>query len=132
MECVEKALKSSVVRPELAFKLTQQPVFMDDFCIGNGQSGVSGEEFSIDDLLDFTNEGIGEGLLQEEDEEEDEKGGCDSNLTTAFSLKDEFPSVPVTAELTVPVWLLFLHEKNRLFERVFALCLRKGTIFTGG
>ena len=112
MECVENALKSSVVRPELAFKLTQQPIFIDDICMGNGQSGVSGDDFSIDDLLDFTNEGIGEGMLQEEDEEEEDKGcgevteNDNPNLTTTFSLKDEFPSVPAT-ELTVPVWLLF-------------------------
>lgn len=118
MECVEKALKSSVVRPELAFKLTQQPACMDDMCMGNGQSGVSGDDFSIDDLLDFTNGGIGEGLFQEEDEEDEDKGcgslsprgelteNDNSNLTTTtFSVKDEFPSVPAT-ELTVPVWLL--------------------------
>ncbi|CBI17417.3 unnamed protein product, partial [Vitis vinifera] len=114
MECVEKALKSSVVRPELAFKLTQQPACMDDMCMGNGQSGVSGDDFSIDDLLDFTNGGIGEGLFQEEDEEDEDKGcgslsprgelteNDNSNLTTTtFSVKDEFPSVPAT-ELTVP------------------------------
>lgn len=108
MECVEKALKSSVVRPELAFKLIQQPAFVDDMCVGNGQSGVSGDDFSIDDLLDFTNVGIGE-----EEEDEDKGSGSfsprgeltendNSNLATTFSMKDDFPSVPAT-ELIVPV-----------------------------
>ncbi|KAK8693071.1 hypothetical protein V6N13_070668 [Hibiscus sabdariffa] len=65
MECVEAALKTSF-RKEMTMKPGPQVILED-------VNGVSGDDFSVDDLFDFTNE---EGLLEqqvpEEEEEEEE------------------------------------------------------------
>ncbi|XVE87384.1 hypothetical protein DITRI_Ditri18aG0113000 [Diplodiscus trichospermus] len=43
--------------------------FLEDFCVVNGQNGVSCDDFSVDDLFDFTNE---DGFLEQQCEDEDE------------------------------------------------------------
>uniref|UniRef100_A0A5B7AGR6 Putative GATA transcription factor 5 n=1 Tax=Davidia involucrata TaxID=16924 RepID=A0A5B7AGR6_DAVIN len=76
MECVEGALKSSF-GPEMAVKTTQQ-AFLDDVLTVNAQSGVSGDDFFVDDLLDFSKGGIEDDFFEEEQEhdEEDNKPCC--------------------------------------------------------
>lgn len=65
MECVEAALKTSI-RKEMAVKASPQAVF-DDLWALNGQSGVQNcEDFSVDDLLDFSND---DGFVEQEDDE---------------------------------------------------------------
>ncbi|KAH0971149.1 hypothetical protein GBA52_023305 [Prunus armeniaca] len=68
MECVEAALKTSI-RKEMAVKASPQAVF-DDLLWGgvNGQNGVACDDFSVDDLLDFSNE---DGFVETEAEEDD-------------------------------------------------------------
>ncbi|XP_057978293.1 GATA transcription factor 5 [Malania oleifera] len=121
MECVERALKSSL-RPAIVAKTTPQQGFLDDFWAPTGQTGAASvDEFFVDDLLDFSNGGVADGSLKEEpeEEEEDEQGvhrGCASlspkqeptedchnysKLSTSFALKDEFGSLPA-GELSVP------------------------------
>ncbi|KAH1082063.1 hypothetical protein J1N35_021824 [Gossypium stocksii] len=70
MECVEAALKTSF-RKEMALKPSPQAL-LEDIWVVNGQNGVSCDDFSVDDLFDFSNE---EGFLQQkrEDEEEEEE-----------------------------------------------------------
>lgn len=65
MECVEAALKTSI-RKEMAVKASPQAVFEDLWGL-NGQSGVQNcEDFSVDDLLDFSND---DGFVEQEDDE---------------------------------------------------------------
>ncbi|KAH7851291.1 hypothetical protein Vadar_009479 [Vaccinium darrowii] len=114
MDCVEGVLKGSFGPEETAavLKMPQNhpPVF-DDLSAGNGQGGVvSGDDFFVDDLLDFSEGGIEDGFcgVKEEDEEEEkeekivvenkETVPCRSNN---FSVIDDFPSVPCS-ELSVP------------------------------
>ncbi|XWS29236.1 hypothetical protein CRYUN_Cryun24cG0010900 [Craigia yunnanensis] len=66
MECVEAALKTSF-RKEMALKSSPQ-AFLEDTCVVNGQNGVSSDDFSVDDLFDFTNE---EGFLEQQHEDEE-------------------------------------------------------------
>ncbi|KAA8531942.1 hypothetical protein F0562_006341 [Nyssa sinensis] len=73
MECVEGALKTRF-GPEMAAKTTQQP-FLDNFSTVNGQSGVSGDDSFVDDLLDFSKGGVEDGFV-EEDHEQDNKACC--------------------------------------------------------
>ncbi|KAI8541193.1 hypothetical protein RHMOL_Rhmol08G0042800 [Rhododendron molle] len=119
MDCVEGALKSSF-GPDPSKKTQNQP-FSDDPSAVNGQSGVSGDDFFVDDLLDFSEGGIedgfcevlvkeenGDGFCQvakeenkEETEEENKKDSPPSRSANNFSVVDDFPSVPCT-ELSVP------------------------------
>ncbi|GMI67292.1 GATA transcription factor 5 [Hibiscus trionum] len=71
MECVEAALKSGF-RKEMGMKSSPQAFLEDVLVVNNGENGVSCDDFSVDDLFDFTN---GEGLLelQEVPEEEEEE-----------------------------------------------------------
>ncbi|CAK9157067.1 unnamed protein product [Ilex paraguariensis] len=112
MECVEGALKSSF-RPEMAVKTTTQQAFLEDSWAVNGQTGVSGDDFFVDDLLDFSKAGSEDGFAEEKEQplEENDKGcflsvslGNDNSSkpsTSAFSVKDDFGSVP-GSELSVP------------------------------
>ncbi|GLT39206.1 hypothetical protein SLA2020_134120 [Shorea laevis] len=133
MECIEAALKTSF-RKELAFKPAPQP-FFDDFWAVNGQNGVSGEDFLVEEFLDLSNE---EGFLeQEHDEEEEEKlptfspsaypskkdpEDLSSNESTSF----ELASLPAS-ELSVPVddvleleWLShFVEDSNSEYSAAF-------------
>ncbi|XWS33821.1 hypothetical protein CRYUN_Cryun22dG0115800 [Craigia yunnanensis] len=69
MECVEAALKTSF-RKEMGFKSSPQAFFEEDIWVVNGQNGVSCDDFSVDDLFDFTNE---EGFLEQQHKEEEEE-----------------------------------------------------------
>lgn len=124
MDCVEGALKSSF-GPDPSKKTPNHP-FSDDSSTVNGQSGVSGDDFFVDDLLDFSEGGIEDGfcevlvkeengdgfcgVVKEEKEEENKeetevqnkKDSPPSRSTNNFSVIDDFPSLPCT-ELSVPV-----------------------------
>ncbi|OMO84569.1 Zinc finger, GATA-type [Corchorus olitorius] len=84
MECVEGALKNSF-RKEMALKSSPQTFLDDIWVVNGGQNGVSSDDFSVDDLLDFTNE---EGLLEqqqekhEEEEEEEEEAPIPSSSSS--------------------------------------------------
>ncbi|KAF5960955.1 hypothetical protein HYC85_002164, partial [Camellia sinensis] len=118
MEHVEGALKGCF-RPDMAAKRTQHHAILDDLCAFNGQSGVSGDDFLVEDFLDFSKGGIEDGFFQAEDEpdHEEETKPCslsvdkeqqavnkdkDSDLCrSSFSAIDDFGSVPCS-ELSVP------------------------------
>ncbi|KAL7255741.1 hypothetical protein ACSBR1_009798 [Camellia fascicularis] len=118
MEYVEGALKGCF-RPDMAAKRTQHHAILDDLCAVNGQSGVSGDDFLVEDFLDFSKGGIEDGFFQAEDEpdHEEETKPCslsvdkeqqavnkdkDSDLCrSSFSAIDDFGSVPCS-ELSVP------------------------------
>lgn len=129
MECVEAALKTSI-RKEMAVKATPQAVFEDLWAL-NGQSGVqNSEDFSVDDLLDFSND---DGFVEQEDDEapqplplplalavEDEVDGKRSVLAHKVSQEEKEISTPCsclsdknelgpepTSELSVPVCFNF-------------------------
>lgn len=110
MECVEAALKTSI-RKEMAVKASPQAVF-DDLLWGgvNGQNGVACDDFSVDDLLDFSNE---DGFVETEAEEDDKdkvKGFASVSPpkqpqdpdNSDLSEKNELGPEP-TSELSVPV-----------------------------
>lgn len=123
MECVEAALKTSI-RKEMAVKASPQAVFEDLW----GLNGVQNcEDFSVDDLLDFSND---DGFVQQEDDEapqaqpqaveedeEDDKGSVfahkvgqeEKEISTPCSClsdKNELGPEP-TSELSVPVCFNF-------------------------
>ncbi|CAL5369127.1 unnamed protein product [Camellia sinensis] len=118
MEHVEGALKGCF-RPDMAAKRTQHHAILDDLCAVNGQSGVSGDDFLVEDFLDFSKGGIEDGFFQAEDEpgHEEETKPCslsvdkeqqavnkdkDSDLCrSSLSAIDDFGSVPCS-ELSVP------------------------------
>ncbi|KAH0771036.1 hypothetical protein KY290_015017 [Solanum tuberosum] len=98
MDCVEGALRNSFV-PETPLKMTQNQTFGDDLsAAGAGQNGVSGDDFFVDDLLDFSN-----GFVEGEGEEEEGKnqGGEDISDKVTISVKEDFASLPVS-EISVP------------------------------
>ncbi|KAI8029034.1 hypothetical protein LOK49_LG01G02890 [Camellia lanceoleosa] len=72
MEHVEGALKGCF-RPDMAAKRTQHHAILDDLCAVNGQSGVSGDDFLVEDFLDFSKGGIEDGFFQAEDEPDHEE-----------------------------------------------------------
>ncbi|KAH7836470.1 hypothetical protein Vadar_001709 [Vaccinium darrowii] len=74
MDCVEGALKSSF-GPDPSKKTQNQP-FSDDPSAVNGQSGVSGDDFFVDDLLDFSEGGIEDGFCEVLVKEEHGDGFC--------------------------------------------------------
>ncbi|GMI97991.1 GATA transcription factor 5 [Hibiscus trionum] len=89
MECVEAALKTSF-RKEMGVKSSPQAFLEDVLVVNNGQNGVSGDDFSVDDLFDFTN---GEGFLEqqeEEEEEEEEEEGKEVPVSSSCSNKRQF------------------------------------------
>ncbi|XVE82531.1 hypothetical protein DITRI_Ditri16bG0012400 [Diplodiscus trichospermus] len=67
MECVEAALKTSF-RKEMALKSSPQ-AFLEDIWVVNAQNGASCDDFSVDDLFDFSHE---EAFLKQQHEEEEE------------------------------------------------------------
>ncbi|CAN1122127.1 GATA transcription factor 5, partial [Linum perenne] len=126
MACVEAALKSSV-RKELAVKSTPQaPSFLDD--LWTVQNGTCSDDFSVDELLDFSNE---EDLVAAEEEAQI----LDLPPTASISPKGEeteplhavdFGPVP-TGELAVPAddlasleWLShFVEDSNSEYSAPF-------------
>lgn len=72
-----RALKSSL-RRELAMKSTQHALMEELWC-ATAISGVPSEDFSVDDLLDFSNGQFEDGFVEEEQElEEHEEEDKDS------------------------------------------------------
>ena len=113
MEYVEGALKTSFGK-EMAVKFS--PQVFDDFWAVNVPNGMSSDDFSVDKLLDFSNEND---FIEEEEEEGDKEKPCvfsasaspkqetldedkSSDSSPSFAVKDDFFSVP-TSELCVPV-----------------------------
>ncbi|XP_057966126.1 GATA transcription factor 5-like [Malania oleifera] len=103
-----RAFKPSL-RGEISMKSTQQVFFEDVLCL-NGANVVSGDDFSVDDLLDLSNEKFGDGFVEDEEEEEEEEKDSlsvssqdraedDNSNSSSFSgASDEFeafPAVPV-------------------------------------
>ncbi|XVF59727.1 hypothetical protein PTKIN_Ptkin07bG0299000 [Pterospermum kingtungense] len=122
MECFEAALKTSF-KKEMALKYSSTPqAFLDDVWVVNAQNGVSCDDFSVEDLFDFSNEDDGF-LEQQHKEEEEEPVSCSpkrqkldlenhfSNGTTSFDYSTFLLS---TSELAVPVL-----EKKLLFVFFF-------------
>ena len=68
MECVQVVLKTSF-RKELAMKLGPQ-TFMEELSSFNVQNVVSFDDFSVDNLLDFSHE---KALVEEQQTEEQEE-----------------------------------------------------------
>ncbi|XP_047311458.1 GATA transcription factor 5-like [Impatiens glandulifera] len=67
MERGEGVLKHGLSRPEMGMKKPNQQPISDDFWGLNSQNGISGgDDFFVDDLLDFSKDGI----IEEEKEEE--------------------------------------------------------------
>ena len=112
MECVEAALKTSF-RKDLGMKLTPQS-FFDELSAFNVQNVTPCDDFSVDDLLDFSHEE--EAVLEEQQQEEKEENkvvsgspkpenqSCEiSHAGFNSSVKDEFECLP-TNELSVPVF----------------------------
>ncbi|XVF59728.1 hypothetical protein PTKIN_Ptkin07bG0299000 [Pterospermum kingtungense] len=110
MECFEAALKTSF-KKEMALKYSSTPqAFLDDVWVVNAQNGVSCDDFSVEDLFDFSNEDDGF-LEQQHKEEEEEPVSCSpkrqkldlenhfSNGTTSFDYSTFLLS---TSELAVP------------------------------
>ncbi|KAI4297675.1 hypothetical protein L6164_037556 [Bauhinia variegata] len=113
-----KAFKSSSCR-ELAFMKSTPQAFYDDYWCFNQNNGVSGEDFSVDDLLDFSNGefqhghfGVGNGDNYEEDDEEkdslsvssQDRGEDDSNSNSSSVSGGGADSQSFFAsELAVPV-----------------------------
>ncbi|XWS45506.1 hypothetical protein CRYUN_Cryun15aG0142000 [Craigia yunnanensis] len=101
MECVEAALKTSF-RKEMALKSSPQAFFED-----NGQNGVSCDDFSVDDLFDFSNE---EGFLEQQHKEEGEAPVSSSPKRQKLNQEDHFSNDTTnfdyislsTDELSVP------------------------------
>ncbi|KAH7574979.1 hypothetical protein ACOSQ2_005942 [Xanthoceras sorbifolium] len=75
METTARAFKSSLRR-----ELDTQQVSLDDMWCATGISGVPCEDFSVDDLLDFSNGDF------EEEEEEDRTVDIDDNNSNSSSL----------------------------------------------
>ncbi|XP_052198179.1 GATA transcription factor 5 [Diospyros lotus] len=100
MEGVEGALKSSSLGPDMAAKKSQQPGFVDDV----GQTDVSGDDFFVDDLLDFSKGGVedGDALFEAKEEEpeheEEETRACSVSVQEQKKETDFDPC----SELSVP------------------------------
>ncbi|CAA7056966.1 unnamed protein product [Microthlaspi erraticum] len=108
MERVEAALKSSI-RKEMALKTTP-PVYEEFLAVTTAQNGFSADDFSVDDLLDLSNDDVfaneeAEPKAQQEmlcvsseEPNDDEDALRRSNVSSGC---DDFGSLP-TSELDVP------------------------------
>lgn len=114
-------------RKEMTIKLTSQ-TFMEEFSL---QNCTTSDDFSVDDLLDFSH--VEEEPEQQQQQKEHEDTACvslqqnPSNEPSTF--KDQYVSVP-TSDLSVPVIFFFFFKK-----KFYAFCvgsLTKVAIFTGG
>lgn len=103
-----KALKPSF-RRELAF---QQKAFCEEMLCLNGNNGGAGEDFSVDDLLDFSNGEFQHGFVgngevfEEDDEEKDVSSVSDDVNSNSGSVSGSGDSESAFAgELAVPASL---------------------------
>lgn len=129
MECVEAALKTSF-RKEMGVRQSPQVVF-DDLLDVNVQNVV---DFSVDDLLNFSDDDDGFVVVEEQDQDDDkdlsspsqeqnqpaEEEALNDNNNPSTSL---FVSSVPTTELTLPVTFFFLF----LFAPYIRI--KKGTFF---
>jgi len=108
MERVEGALKTSF-RKEMAVKVS--PQVLDDFWPVNVTNGMSSDDFSVDELLDFSNEN---GFIEDEEKpcvvsvshkQETLKEDKNNDRSPYLAVKEDFVSGP-TSELCVPVSVL--------------------------
>lgn len=130
MECVEAALKSSL-RKDMALKLTPQAL-LEDLSAFNVQNITSCEDFSVDDLLDFSHE---EGILPQQQQQEPEQQQNHTPVSVSPQhnntqnqsheacyplLNDHFGSLLPTTELSVPVHFSssFRYQKKKIFFNV--------------
>lgn len=105
----QAALKSSV-RKEMALKTTS-PVYEEFLAVTTAQNGFSVDDFSVDDLLDLSNDDVfadEETDLKAQHEmvrvssEEPNDDGDALRRSSDFSGCDDFGSLP-TSELSLPV-----------------------------
>lgn len=107
MEYDEGALKTSF-RKEMAVKFS--PQVFDDFWAVNVTNGMSSDDFSVDELLDFSNEN---GFIEDEEkpcvvsvsvshEQETLMEDKINDRSPTLAVEEDFVSVP-TGELCVPV-----------------------------
>ncbi|CAH2043064.1 unnamed protein product [Thlaspi arvense] len=102
MERVEAALKSSV-RKEMALKTTQ-PAYEDLLSVTTVQTGFPTDDFSVDDLLDLSNDEVfaeDEPELKAQQEMLRVDDGDALRRSNDFSGCDDFASLP-PSELSVP------------------------------
>ncbi|XP_022885719.1 GATA transcription factor 5-like [Olea europaea var. sylvestris] len=106
MDCAQGPLRSGF-GPEMGLKSTPQTMLFDDFLAVNGaQSGVSGDDLFVDDLLDFSN-GFSETEEEEPEKHEPEKheqitvNDISHANNSASSVKEDFGTLPCS-ELSVP------------------------------
>lgn len=104
MELIEaRALKSSFYS-DMAMKTTQQ-VFLDDlWCVAGINNGAN-DDFSVDDLLDFSDKDFKDGSLQELHEHDEKNSFSGSSLNrnsqdSTFSGMDSFGTL--AGELPIP------------------------------
>ncbi|PRQ23989.1 putative transcription factor C2C2-GATA family [Rosa chinensis] len=104
--CMEaRALKSSLLT-ELALKSTQHAL-MEEFWGATAISGVPSEDFSVDDLLDFSNGEFEDGSVEEEQElEEQEEEEEDKDSVSMDSVENSnssnFTESTLASHLAVP------------------------------
>lgn len=115
---VAKALKPTSLRREFIF---QQPRCKDILCINVANNVVVGEDFSVDDLLDFSNGEfqhgtVGKGIDDCEEEEDQEKDSTSGSSQSQDRTEDDSNSNSTAVgdsgsifagELAVPVSLYF-------------------------
>ncbi|TMW91132.1 hypothetical protein EJD97_014728 [Solanum chilense] len=102
MELIEaRALKSSFLS-DMAMKNTQQ-VFLDDIWCVTGINNGASEDFSVDDLLDFSGKDFKDPELHEDDEKTSFSGSSQkrNSQDSTFSGMDSFGSL--AGELPIPV-----------------------------
>ena len=113
MDCMEaKALKSSLLSDIGVMKPSQQQGFVDDIWCVTGLNNVSCDDFSVDDLLDFSDKDFKDGPLKEDEDFKDTLSLSSSqhhhhhhhrnSNFSSFSETDDFGSL-LAAELAVPV-----------------------------
>lgn len=97
-----RALKSSLLSEVAMKSTTAQQVFIDDvWCVTN----VGCDDFSVDDLLDFSDKDFKESFIKE-NEEKDSVSVDDDNNSENSRNSENFASL-TAAELTVPVTIYF-------------------------
>ncbi|XP_061345659.1 GATA transcription factor 5-like [Gastrolobium bilobum] len=137
MECVEAAaLKTSFRKDLTAVKFSPQ-TFMEELSALNVPNAASCDDFSVDDLLDFSHVVEDEEKEEQQQHKEEEDTACVSiqqanqshqicNHGTSYSVKDDYNSLP-TSELSVPAedaadleWLShFVEDSFSEFSAVF-------------
>ena len=119
-----RALKSSL-RRELAVKSTQHALMEELWC-ATAISGLPSDDFSVDDLLDFSNGEFEEGSVEEEQEleEHDEEEEEDKDSVSVDSVENSTSSYFTTestlaGQLAVPVTTfpyIEIIEQQRLYD----------------